>query len=83
MNKTRYHPKGAQIKAIRSTIVKSIASVKDGLIIFQKRFNGSNNEFTSKIKSVPTQERQFMELNVSSSQGIPLRILLQKRNKML
>ena len=55
--------KEQQIRAIRGNIVKSIASVKDGLVISKNDLMAQNNEFTSKIKGVPTQERQFMEIN--------------------
>jgi capsular exopolysaccharide synthesis family protein len=51
-----------QLKELRSSIITSIASLKDGLKIARKDVLGKDAQFALKIKDVPTQERQFIEI---------------------
>ena len=51
-----------QLREIRSNINLSILSIKDGLKIAKTDVLRKENQFNSKIKEVPTQERQFLEI---------------------
>ncbi|MGC3978943.1 MAG: polysaccharide biosynthesis tyrosine autokinase [Paludibacteraceae bacterium] len=51
-----------QIDALRHNVIISVANVKSGLVISKKDILGKESEFSSRIKAVPTQERQFLEI---------------------
>jgi len=71
-----------QLKAIRSTIITSIGSIKDGLKIAKADVIGKDAQFASKIKDVPTQEREYIE--IKRQQEIKQKLylyLLQKREE--
>lgn len=71
-----------QLKELRSSITTSIASIKAGLNIAKKDLLSKDSQFTAKIKDVPTQERQYLE--IKRQQEIKERLyifLLQKREE--
>jgi capsular exopolysaccharide synthesis family protein len=71
-----------QLKELRSSVIASINSIKDGLKISRKDVIGSNSQFSSKIKDVPTQERKYLE--IQRQQEIKQKLylfLLQKREE--
>ena len=51
-----------QIQALRSNVLASVSSVKSGLQIALNDLKRKDSQFSSKIKNVPTQERQFLEI---------------------
>ena len=51
-----------QIKALRGNVLESIGSVKSGLKIAKNDVTRKDAQFNSRIKAVPTQERQFLEI---------------------
>lgn len=51
-----------QISALRSNLLASIASVKSGFQIAKNDVIRKDAQFNSRIKAVPTQERQFLEI---------------------
>ena len=51
-----------QLAVLRSNIVTSIASVRDGLTIMRKDLERQDKKFSGQIDNVPTQEREFVEL---------------------
>lgn len=71
-----------QLKELRGSIITSIGSIKDGLKIAKNDVLGKNAQFASKIKDVPTQEREFLE--IKRQQEIKQKLylyLLQKREE--
>ncbi|MEI7504565.1 MAG: polysaccharide biosynthesis tyrosine autokinase, partial [Paludibacter sp.] len=71
-----------QLKALRASVITSIGSIKDGLKIAKKDVLGKDAQFASKIKDVPTQEREFLE--IKRQQEIKQKLylyLLQKREE--
>ena len=71
-----------QLKQIRTSIIVSIGSIKDGLKIAKKDVLSKDAQFASKIREVPTQERQFIE--IKRQQEIKQKLylfLLQKREE--
>jgi len=71
-----------QLKALRASIITSIGSIKDGLKIAKSDVLGKDSQFASKIKGVPTQEREFLE--IKRQQEIKQKLylyLLQKREE--
>ena len=51
-----------QIQALRANVLASVSSVKSGLQIALNDLKRKDLQFSSKIKNVPTQERQFLEI---------------------
>lgn len=51
-----------QLVTVRANIVSSINSLKDGINIARQDVALKDNQFMSRIKSVPTQERQYIEI---------------------
>lgn len=51
-----------QIAALKSNVLASVASVKSGIQIARNDVLRQGAQFNSKIRSVPTQERQFLEI---------------------
>jgi len=71
-----------QLKALRGSVIASIGSIKDGLKIAKNDVIGKDAQFASKIKDVPTQEREFLE--IKRQQEIKQKLylyLLQKREE--
>lgn len=51
-----------QIEALRANVLASVNSVKTGLQIAKNDVLKKDAQFSSRIKNVPTQERQFLEI---------------------
>ena len=51
-----------QLKELRGSIITSIGSIKDGLKIAKREMTNKDAQFASKIRNVPTQERQYIEI---------------------
>lgn len=51
-----------QIAALKSNVLASVNSVKSGIQIAKNDVIRQGTQFSSKIRSVPTQERQFLEI---------------------
>ena len=51
-----------QLLNMRQNIIASIASVRESLNITKQGLINSDSQFSNRIKSVPTQERQFIEI---------------------
>lgn len=51
-----------QIKVLKGNVLESISSVKSGLKIARNDVSRKDAQFNSRIKAVPTQERQFLEI---------------------
>lgn len=71
-----------QLKELRVSIIASISSIKAGLNIAKKDVLDKDSQFALKIKDVPTQERQYLE--IKRQQEIKQKLylyLLQKREE--
>lgn len=51
-----------QLQLVRLNIITSITSLKDGITIAKNDLLRKDKQFEDRIKSVPTQERQFIEI---------------------
>lgn len=51
-----------QITALKSNVLASVSSVKSGMQIARNDVMKQGTQFNSKIRNVPTQERQFLEI---------------------
>jgi len=71
-----------QIATMRSSIIASIASVSDGLKISKRDLKKKESQFTGKIKEIPTQEREYIDIKRQQEIKNDLYIfLLQKREE--
>ena len=71
-----------QLKELRSSIIVSIGSIKEGLKITKRDVVGKTNQFTSRINGVPTQERELTEIIRQKEIKSKLYLfLLQKREE--
>jgi len=71
-----------QLKALRTSIIVSIGSIKDGVKIAKRNVLGKTNQFNSRINGVPTQERELTEIIRQKEIKSKLYLfLLQKREE--
>jgi len=71
-----------QLKELRSSIIVSIGSIKDGLKIAKRDVLGKTSQFTTRINGVPTQERELTEIIREKEIKSKLYLfLLQKREE--
>ena len=71
-----------QLKELRSSIIVSIGSIKEGLKISKRDVIGKTSQFTSRINGVPTQERELTEIIRQKEIKSKLYLfLLQKREE--
>lgn len=71
-----------KINTLRDNLIESIVSLKKGYIIAIKQATSKNNQFISKIKDIPTQERKYLE--IKRQQKIKQKLylfLLEKREE--
>ena len=51
-----------QIEATRKNVLETLQGLKESLAISRKIFNEQENEFLARIKDMPTQEREFVDM---------------------
>ena len=51
-----------QVEATRKNVLETLQGLKESLAISRKIFNEQENEFLSRIKDMPTQEREFVDM---------------------
>lgn len=72
----------AQLDVMRQNIIASIASVKESLNISKQGLVNRDTQFNSRIKSVPTQEREYVEIKRRQQMKEQLYLFLyQKREE--
>ena len=51
-----------QVEATRKNVLETLQGLKESLAISRKIFNEQENEFLARIKDMPTQEREFVDM---------------------
>lgn len=70
-----------QISTMRSSIIASIASVSDGLKISKRDLKKKESQFSGKIKDIPTQEREYIDIKRQQEIKNDLYVFLLKKRE--